>query len=169
MQESRVVFDKNKYQKLVTFAKSPITALFFSVITGIYFYYLGKIEKSPCYFYTQPVSVAEKTDENLKILFKDKPINNVYYIDLILWNEGDDYIDYSDFIESKPVTFYSTDSITLLSAKILSKSREDLNFTHHLDITSLNIKLTDDEALEKTMVFVFISSIHQMTKMRPSN
>lgn len=149
MRDDRVIFGKSFFDKFILFVKSPITALFFSVVTGIYFYYLGKDVKAPCFYYTNPTLVAEKSNKDLKIYFKEHEVENVYYTDLIIWNEGDEYIDYNDFIESKPIKFYSPDSVRLLSVNINKKSRSDLNFIFAIKDNSLLIRLAKDEAFEK--------------------
>lgn len=149
MQENKIIINKDILVKFLIFIKSPITALFFAVLLSIFFYFLSKSEKSPCYYYSKPTLIAEKSTADLKILFKGKEVDNVYYTNLTLWNEGTDYIDYSDFIESKPISFFSSDSLKILSVNILKKSREELNFTYNFNDSIVNIKLSNDEALEE--------------------
>ena len=143
-----ILINKKLGKKIWAFLSNPITALAFSIILGTFFYFISKTYKSPSYYYTPSELVAKKTNEDLKIFYENKEVNNIYFTNLILWNDGENYIDYSDFVTIKPIKFYCTDSIKILSVSLDKKSRKELKFDYLKINDSVTIKLANDEALE---------------------
>ena len=149
MLNDKIIFNKTSLDKFKNFLYNPITALIFSIVSGFYFYYFALSEKEPFYFYSTPQLVAEKANSDLKISYKDSEVKNVYLTNLILWNNGKSYIDNSDFIKTKPIKFYSTKDIKILSASIKKKSRDDINFSNIIRNDTLFITLDGEEAIEQ--------------------
>lgn len=149
MLNDKIIFNRTSIIKFKNFLYNPITALVFSIVSGFYFYYISLSEKEPYYFYSTPQLIAEKANNDLKILYKDSEVKNVYLTNLILWNNGKDYIDNSDFIKSKPIKFYSIKDLKILSASINKKSRDDINFTSIIKNDTLFISLEGEEAIEQ--------------------
>ena len=149
MLNNRIVINKTFLTKFKNFWYNPITALVFSVASGFYFYYISLSEKEPSYFYTNPQLVAEKANGDLKIMYNNLEVKNVYLTNLLIWNNGKDYIDNNDFIESKPIKFYSNKNIKLLSASVNKKSRSDINFKNYIKNDTLFISIEGDEAIEQ--------------------
>jgi hypothetical protein len=149
MLENRITFDKSLQKKLLELVKNPISTLLLSIVVAAFFYFLDKEKKLACYYYTAPSLIAEKEDDSLKIFYGEKEVENVYYTNLILWNEGDNYIDYKNFIESKPIIFLTNDSIKVLSVNVNQKSRPDLNFQCKYFQKEVHIRLLDNEGIEK--------------------
>ena len=135
--------------KLIVFLSSPLTALAFSVVTGVFFYYLSINYKSPSYYFTPSELIAKKTNNDFKIIFKDSEVDNVFYTSLTLWNDGEVFIDQSDFVKSRPIKFFSPDKIKILSATLEKTSRPDLKFKINSQNDSVYIELANDEALEE--------------------
>ena len=123
-----IIINKELGKKVWLFLCNPITALAFSILLGTFFYFISKTYKSPSYYYTPSELIAKKTNEDLKILYENKEVGNIYFTNLILWNDGENYIDFSDFVKIKPIRFYSNDSIKILSVSLDKKSRKELKF-----------------------------------------
>jgi len=149
MQTDLITLDKMWVKKVINFFKNPITSLGFAVLLSTFFYFISLSYKKPSYYLSEPELVAKKTDENLKIYYKDKELTNLYSTYLILWNDGNNFIDYDDFIKDKPIKLYSNDSVRLLSASLIDKSRMDLNFTSIIKKDTVCISLTQEEAIEE--------------------
>lgn len=143
-----ILINKELGKKIWAFLCNPITALVFSIILGTFFYFISKTYKSPSYYYTPSELVAKKTNEDLKFFYDNKEVNNIYFTNLILWNDGENYIDFSDFVKVKPIKFYCTDSIKILSVSLNKKSRKELKFDYSKINDTVSIKLANDEALE---------------------
>jgi len=149
MQTDKIIINKNFFIIVKNFLYNPITALAFTLLTGIYFYLVPLSQKEPSYFYSKPQLIAEKADDNLKFFYNNDEVKNVYLTNLVLWNNGKEYIDNNDFIKSKPIKFYSKENIKLLSATINKKSRKDLIFDNKIINDTLVISLNSDEAIEQ--------------------
>ena len=149
MQNDKIIINKSFFIKIKTLLYNPITALVFTLITGLYFYLVPLSEKEPSFFYSKPQLIAEKTNEDLKFFYKNKEVKNVYLTNLVLWNNGKEYIDSGDFIKFKPIKFYSKENINILSATINKRSRKDLNFKSEIINDTLLITLSNDEAIEQ--------------------
>ena len=150
MQEKLITINKSTFQKILNFLKHPITTLIIGFIISFSFYILSAKNKIPSYYISNPNLVAQKNDINLQILYKGIEYKNIYHRKLILWNEGNEYIDSKNFIDSKPMKLYSSDSITFLSVSILKTSREDLIFDSHIkNKNSIIFNITNNEAIEE--------------------
>jgi len=143
-----IIINKELGKKIWLFLCNPITALAFSIILSVFFYFISKTYKSPSYYYTPSELIAKKTNTDLKILYENKEVNNIYFTNLILWNDGENYIDFSDFVTEKPIKFYSIDSIKILSVSLDKKSRKELKFEYSKINDTVSINLSNDEALE---------------------
>lgn len=144
-----ITLNKELANKIWKFLRSPITALVFSILLSVFFYYLSISYKSPSFYNSPPELIAKKSDSYLKIFYKSEELTNVYFTNLVIWNDGDNFIDYSDFVKSKPIKFYSNDSIKILSVSLDSKSRQDLKFESKIKNNKVIIRLLEDEALEE--------------------
>ncbi|WBX97745.1 hypothetical protein [Chryseobacterium gambrini] len=149
MQYDKITINKSFLIKIKNLLYNPITALIFTLITGLYFYLVPLSKKEPSFFYSKPQLIAEKASEDLKFFYKNNEVKNVYLTNLVLWNNGKEYIDNNDFIKSKPIKFYSKENIKFLSATINKRSRADLNFESTIINDTLLISLTNDEAIEQ--------------------
>jgi hypothetical protein len=175
MQKDILVFDKLWTDKILSFIKSPITALIFGILLSTFFYFLSKSFKNPFYYYTNPELIAKKTNNNLKILYNDIEYTNIFLTNLIIWNDGDDYIDYSDFISNKPIKIYSPERIKILSISIDKKSRSGLSFETYIINDTINIRLVNEEAIEHSdgakflILFSKVESNDNITKFELSS
>jgi len=144
-----IIINNTLGKKILNFLKNPITSLIIAIISSIFFHYISLSNKTPAYFITAPELIAQKADEKLKIFYGNTELENIYSSELILWNDGDKFIDYSDFIKNKPIKLYSKDSINLLAASISKVSRNDLKFQTIITKDTVNISLREEEALEE--------------------
>lgn len=144
-----VTLDKELVKKLLVFLASPFTALVFSIILSVFFYYASISYKTPSYFNSSPELIAKKANANLKILYRNNEVSNIYFTTLVIWNDGDDFIDYGDFVKSKPIIFFSNDSVEFLAVSLDKKSRVDLKFDSEIIKNKIIVRLSEDEALEE--------------------
>jgi hypothetical protein len=144
-----VTLDRELVKKGLVFLSSPITALLFSIILSVFFYYASISYKTPSYFNSFPELIAKKADSNLKILYRNSEVSNIYFTTLVIWNDGKDFIDYNDFVKSKPTIFFSNDSVEFLSVSLDKKSRVDLKFDSEIIKNKVIVELSEDEALEE--------------------
>jgi hypothetical protein len=150
MQEKLITINKLTFEKLLNFFKNPITSLIFGVLVSYVFYIISEKNKMPSYYISKPNLVAQKSEKNLKILYNGVEYKNIYYRKLILWNEGKEYIDSENFIDSKPMKLYNTDSINFLSVNTLKTSREDLKIENKiLNNNTIIFKIINNEAIEE--------------------
>lgn len=149
MQKNLIVIDKTLGKKILAIFKSPITALVIALLISSFFYFISRSNKTPAYYISSPELIAQKADDKLKIQYNNLEIDNVYSSNLILWNDGDEIIDYNDFIEEKPTKIYSDDSIKILSTSLSQVSRADLKFHHRVINDTILISLANDEAFEE--------------------
>jgi hypothetical protein len=150
MQEKLILINKETFEKILNFLKHPITALIFGVLVSYIFYLISEKNKIPSYYISPPTLVAQKNDNNLQIIYNGKEYKNIYSRNLILWNEGSEYIDSKDFIDSKPMKLNNTDSVNILSVNTLKSSRNDLEFENKIiDNNSVIFKILNDEAIEE--------------------
>ena len=150
MQEKLITINKLTFIKILNFLKNPITSLIFGILVSYVFYVISEKNKIPSNYISEPILVAKKSDKNLQILFKGIEYKNIYYRKLILWNEGKEYIDSENFIDTKPMKLYSNDSITFLSVNTLQNSREDLKFQSHIiNNNIITFKILNEEAIEE--------------------
>lgn len=132
------------------FIKSPITAIFISLIIGYFFYVLSSKNKEPLYNISDSRLVAQNLNEsNISIKWKDSLIKNIYSIDIRIWNNGNDIIDYSDFVENKPLTLYNKGKVKILKISSIKSSRPNIKFTPRMFNDSIIFSLSNKEALEK--------------------
>ncbi|MDX8566777.1 hypothetical protein OZ668_02185 [Elizabethkingia sp. HX XZB] len=149
MQKNLIILDKTLANKVLIFFKSPITALLAAVLISTFFYFISLSYKTPAYFITNPELIAQKADNKLKIQYDNIELNNIYSSSLIIWNDGDKYIDYDDFIKNNPIKIYSNDNINILSITLSKSSREELKFKTNINNDTINISLKNDEAFEE--------------------
>ncbi|MEP0265399.1 hypothetical protein [Dokdonia sp.] len=130
--------------------KNPIAAIFISLIISYIFYNLSTKNKEPLYNITESKLVAKNlNDSNISIKWKDSLINNIHKIDIRIWNNGNDIIDYSDFVENKPLTLYNEGSVKFLKVSSIKSSRPNIKFISKILKDSIIFSLSNAEALEK--------------------
>ncbi len=150
-QEELIIINKNLFLKIWNFLKHPITSLILGILISYIFYLVSLNSKIPSYFVTHPTLVATKSSEDLRITFKGKEYPNIYFRKLIIWNEGSEYIDSQDFIDSKPLKLYSSEKVEILAVTTLKSSREDLQFENNIiNNQSVTFKILNDEAMEES-------------------
>lgn len=130
--------------------KNPITAIFLSIIIGYFFYVLSSKSKEPLYNISDSHLIAENLNESkISILWEDSLVKNIYSINLRIWNNGDNIIDYSDFVENKPLTLYNEGKVKILKISSKKSSRTNIKFIPKVFKDSIIFSLSNKEALEK--------------------
>ncbi|MCL5247721.1 hypothetical protein M4I21_18050 [Cellulophaga sp. 20_2_10] len=152
----------NIFYKII---KSPITAIFISLIISYFFYVLSSKNKEPLYNISDSQLVAQNLNEsNISIKWKDSLIKNIYSINIKIWNNGDDIIDYSDFVANKPLTLYNEGKVKILKISSIKSSRPNIKFKPKILNDSIIFSLSNKEALEKgdgEMFSVLYSNINE--------
>lgn len=132
----------------------PITMLVIGVFISFTFYLISKNQKLPSYFISSPEIIAQKVDgnNNLTIFWDSIELKNLYFINLTIWNNGNQYIDYTDFTGSAPMTLSNSNSVKIHSVSMEKFSRKGVNFRSDIiDTLSSSLAqftLLNQEALE---------------------
>jgi len=104
------------------------------LILGIVLYVKSNKTTKPCYQYSTNIVVG-KTDtestKDIKILFKEKQVDNVKRTVIAIWNDGKHYLDKSVILHDKPLTI-SFDDGDILSHQVKSKTSEAIKSSTHL-------------------------------------
>lgn len=143
-----ITFNKQLRSKLYSFIKHPFVLFIVPILISIAIFFLDKTYKKPFYNLSNPELIASKANENLKILYNNSEINNIYSTNLTIWNGGNKIIDYSDFVRDQPITL-SASNIHFLSISLSNTSRQNLRFSSQIVNDSIRIRLLNDEALEQ--------------------
>ena len=80
-----------------------------------------------------------------------KEISNLYSVNIVIWNDGRDYLDKSHFSSSEPIRLTYSNDTHVLFHKFSHTSRKNLKL-QSIEIpedNSIKINISDDEALEK--------------------
>lgn len=150
MQDKLVTFNKLTLKKIFDFLIHPITLFIFAVLVSYFFYCLSLKNKIPFYYISARNIVLQKNDNNLRILYKSIEYKNLYSRKLILWNEGNEYIDSENFVDTNPIKLFSTDSIIILSVNTVKTSRDELKFASEiLNKNTVTFKILNNEVIEK--------------------
>jgi hypothetical protein len=149
MLSDRIIINKQFGTSIVSLIGNPLVQLALSIIVGVFFLVISISQKSPYYYLSQPIPVARQTTPDLILEYNHKKIKNLYSIDLVLWNNGSNFIEQSDFIDSTLIKFNSGGAVQLLSSKIIVKSRAGLKFSTSILENNLYVKMIGDEAIEQ--------------------
>lgn len=151
----RITVDRGFGGRILAFLANPFVTIVTGVVISIFFYVISIDKKLPYYYVTKPKQVAYKALKSLDISFDNRSITNLYFIDLVLWNNGNQFIDYNDFIETKPVQLTVRRGGKILVSKLIIRSRDDLQFKSQIVNNHLIIKMLGDEAIEQNDGAVF--------------
>lgn len=105
-----------------------IAAFLFAIITWI----LGKNKKYICFKKHSHILIdkGKTTLPELSICYREKNVADLSITKCAIWNCGNDVVNGSDMVTSKPLTIYSVDKDTeLLSASIVEESDDTNNFS----------------------------------------
>ena len=145
-----MIITKKSVSKFYNFFKHPVTAIVIGIIIAFIFYIISIRDKDPLYNISESELIAENlNDSDIAIIWKDIPINNIYKIKLTIWNNGNDLIDYTDFVENKPLTLYNQGNVKILKVTSIKSSRPNIKFDSKIVNDSIIFSLSNSEALEK--------------------
>lgn len=87
----------------------------------IYFYNVSRVEKEPCYTVesTSLVAPSRSGIPGIKILYKEKPVEQVTSTTVHFWNAGKKTIDKTDIAQTDPVRILLPSGTKILSAKVV--------------------------------------------------
>ena len=79
-------------------------------------FWASQKEMAPRYAVSSTKLLAEITDETprLKLLWDDAEIENVYSVDILIWNAGRDYIDNQRISDTDPIRVNYADGVKVL-------------------------------------------------------
>ncbi|GET23372.1 hypothetical protein [Prolixibacter denitrificans] len=162
---------KNSFKKIGNFIKHPIVLLLLGGLISFIFYKLGTKDKKPSYYISKQELVAKVTEDasKMSILWDSTKYENLYYIKLIVWNSGKQFIDASDFIPSNPMTLSNDGKIKILSVSTERSSRVGVKFGYKIynkdsSDSYVNFSLLNNEALEQNdgiIIHVLYSEIEK--------
>lgn len=104
----------------------------FSVILAIWTYLKGKKKlEISCFCNTNEiVKSGRKLISDLQLLYHEKTIDNLAITRYAIWNSGNDVLNYSAIVETKPLQIIvsNDDDVEILDAMILTQSEKTNNF-----------------------------------------
>lgn len=104
------------------------------LIAGYIFYRKGLRTKEPCYAMKTETLIAGYSAkfEDLKILYKDKQIENLSVSRIAFWNNGIETIELNDIAPKAPLVVFAEDEVEILDAKVLQQTNRSNDFSIHL-------------------------------------
>ncbi|WP_439184762.1 hypothetical protein [Carboxylicivirga taeanensis] len=146
---------RKSFNKVVVVLRSPIFALVFAIVLGG-IPYMSVSEKVPSYSVGAERVLADggELDRDFRFFWKKKELDNIKQTYLTVWNDGEVFVDYSDFTDSFPITFESkSGEVEIYDVKIVQVSRKDIKVDYKIvneDSTRLvEFKFVGDDALEE--------------------
>lgn len=138
---------------LIQLIKHPLFGVVFGAGLAVFLFYLSQSDMSPRYSVSNPKLLAEITDKTprLKLLWDDKQINNIYSVDVLIWNAGKQFIDNSSISSTDPIILKYSKSIQVLYSNFSKTSRSNLALKASNDSAKniISINIVGDEALEQ--------------------
>ncbi len=152
MEITKVLFDK-----ILKHIKSWYTALLLTIFFGVYPFLTSYYNKIPLYSISKEHTIADNDNLNNSFHFflGNKELTNIKQTTITVWNDGNTYIDFSDFSDISPITlFHSNDNLVdIHKVKILEKSRLNINVESKIividSVEQVQFKFIGDDALEK--------------------
>jgi hypothetical protein len=148
MLSDRITVNNIWYNKILAFISNPIIGLLLAFLMSVLFYVISISSKMPYYYLTQPKSSMLHSQKASKITVKGESLKNLYFIDLVLWNNGTVFIDHTDFIASRPIILKAKEPVSIIACNILKQSRADLKFSTKIGSDGISITMNGEEALE---------------------
>lgn len=137
------------FSSLWKLLKHPVSAIVLSFLIAWVFYILSIKDKEPLYYISNPKVIAEKIDKEITILWKQDTVQNLKSINLSIWNNGREVIDYNDFTVTSPLTLFNNGQVNILKIESLSRSRKNIHFKPTIKNDSIGFVLSNQEALER--------------------
>lgn len=102
----------------------------FSVIFGIYTWKKGQSKKEFAYSFVSHSIVrnGKKINPAVKVTFNGMELNNLTSTRFVIWNSGNQVINYSDMVKEKDLTVIAADGTEILSVEIVGQSDETNKF-----------------------------------------
>lgn len=145
----RIIVNRNFNKRILAFIANPLIGIIIALLMSVFFYVISLSEKIPYYYITKASVATSQQTNGLKLTSNKKIIPELYYADLVLWNNGKQFIDFNDFIESKPIALSSNEIDSVIESNLLIKSRNDLQFTSRIFKNMVYIHMVGDEAIEQ--------------------
>ncbi|ABM04286.1 hypothetical protein Ping_2565 [Psychromonas ingrahamii 37] len=140
---------------ILNLLKHPITAIVVSISLTIVVYKLSIVVKEPVFAIKPPILLVQnQTGSNrLKVTWDDIPVENVYSVEVAIWNKGNDYIDFENVVKSSPIKIMPTNKVNILNVKRMKVSGPKLELNGKIieDIgtkKAILINIKNDEVLE---------------------
>lgn len=124
------------------------------LLTLIVNFIIYPTKPKPSYSVSNPISLAAitKTTPNLKILWGDSEIKNLYQIEVLIWNDGRKVLDGNNVQNRiKPTAINYPKNIEVLDWSIIKNSKKELKFqinSHDKNARKLKLFLDPEEGLE---------------------
>ncbi|KQS41759.1 hypothetical protein ASG14_04730 [Pedobacter sp. Leaf194] len=112
-----------------------------------FFYIKGLNEKIPYYYISKAKLINSSQGKSLMVSTIE--MQYTYYVDVAIWNNGLQFIDFSDFVESQPISLKANGINKIIRSDLIAKSRAELNVSSQVDNKILFINMKENEALEQ--------------------
>ncbi|MBT3323350.1 MAG: hypothetical protein HN392_13780 [Anaerolineae bacterium] len=145
-------------QGVISFLKENLLNLFIGTFIALaIFYFLERKEIEPRYSISGTELLAEQLENNnnLKLFWDGKEIQNIRSIEIAIWNAGKQIIKKDDISETKPIRIIIPPGLDVLYADFIKTSRpNELTFStsHQVsddNIHYIKIEIVGDEAIEE--------------------
>jgi hypothetical protein len=148
---------KDLLNKIIKHIKSWYTALILTVFFGIYPFLTSYYNKKPLYSVSQEYTIAnnDKLNNSFHFYLGKKELSNIKQTTLTVWNDGNSYIDFSDFSDVSPITFSHSkkNQVDIHKVEIFEKSRSNIKIESKIividSIEQIQFKFIGDDALEQ--------------------
>ena len=143
--------------KILNHIKSWYTALILTIFFGIYPFLTSYYNKKPLYSVSKEYTIAnnDKLNNSFHFYLGTKELSNIKQTTITVWNDGNTYIDFSDFSDVSPITLsHSKESqVDIHKVEIFEKSRTNIKIESNIivvdSIEQIQFKFIGDDALEK--------------------
>lgn len=101
-----------------------IIGILIGIIASYYFYRKSLKIKEPCWSVRSSNLIQDYSTkvEQLKILYKDEPVENLTISRVLFWNNGSDTIDGSDIKTANPLKIVGAENVNILDSTIIASN-----------------------------------------------
>lgn len=120
-----------------------------SSVIAIYTWFAGKKKRRISYVCTtyEVVKQSKSTIPNFKLLFDDREIENLSIAKFVIWNSGNEMLEWRDIVPEQSLKIITTGQTVFLDAKIITVSDESNQF---------KIEKVEDETVDLSFDYVSV-------------
>lgn len=146
-----IEFNNSFFSKVYNWLSGNALLLFLlSIISSIIIGYLFVKEKKP-YYSLKEVDVLSLSDiRGAGLQRVGYQVENLKRVNVLLWNQGNDYISNKDFVKTSPIRLVNLGVVKILSVKLRSCSRNELLFASvDSDSSIIEFSISESDVMER--------------------